>query len=166
MPRGDRKTRCRDRLVLEQQNEHLPASERGGFLGISHLLDQNGRGNPEGAPQKQEQYEAQIEENARTCGAGQNHNGDRRTILQKLAGTRRKGKLLSLDPANGSLLQQAFQFKGGGKMSKALSSLAVGTKIEVPVLPAYQSRFGAKIVFKIADKNHSCLLYTSPSPRD
>lgn len=40
-------------------------------------------------------------------------------------------------------------------MSKALSSLAVGTKIEVPVLPAYQSRFGAKIVFKIADKNHS-----------
>ena len=40
-------------------------------------------------------------------------------------------------------------------MSKALSSLAVGTKIEVPVLSAYQSRFGAKIVFKIADKNHS-----------
>lgn len=40
-------------------------------------------------------------------------------------------------------------------MSKALSSLAVGTKIEVPVLSAYQSRFGSKIVFKIADKNHS-----------
>lgn len=40
-------------------------------------------------------------------------------------------------------------------MSKALSSLAVGAKIEVPVLSAYQSRFGAKIVFKIADKNHS-----------
>lgn len=40
-------------------------------------------------------------------------------------------------------------------MSKALSSLAVGTKIEVLVLSAYQSRFGAKIVFKIADKNHS-----------
>lgn len=40
-------------------------------------------------------------------------------------------------------------------MSKAISSLAVGAKIEVPVLSAYQSRFGAKIVFKIADKNHS-----------
>ena len=40
-------------------------------------------------------------------------------------------------------------------MSKALSSLAVGAKVEVPVLSAYQSRFGAKIVFKIADKNHS-----------
>lgn len=40
-------------------------------------------------------------------------------------------------------------------MSKTLSSLAVGTKIEVPVLSAYQSRFGAKIVFKVADKNHS-----------
>lgn len=40
-------------------------------------------------------------------------------------------------------------------MSKTLGSLAVGTKIEVPVLSAYQSRFGAKIVFKIADKNHS-----------
>lgn len=40
-------------------------------------------------------------------------------------------------------------------MSKALSTLAVGTKIEVPVKSAYQSRFGSKIVFKIADKNHS-----------
>lgn len=40
-------------------------------------------------------------------------------------------------------------------MSKALSSLAVGDTIEVPVLSAYQSRFGAKIVFKVADKNHS-----------
>ena len=36
-------------------------------------------------------------------------------------------------------------------MSKALSSLAVGTKIEVPVLSAYQSRFGAKIVFCQSD---------------
>ena len=40
-------------------------------------------------------------------------------------------------------------------MSKAISSLAVGDKIEVPVLSAYQSRFGAKIIFKVADKNHS-----------
>ena len=40
-------------------------------------------------------------------------------------------------------------------MSKALSSLSVGDKIEVPVLSAYQSRFGAKIVFKVADMNHS-----------
>ena len=40
-------------------------------------------------------------------------------------------------------------------MSKTLGSLTVGAKIEVPVLPAYQSRFGSKIVFKIADKNHN-----------
>ena len=40
-------------------------------------------------------------------------------------------------------------------MSKAISSLAVSDKIEVPVLSAYQSRFGAKIIFKVADKNHS-----------
>lgn len=40
-------------------------------------------------------------------------------------------------------------------MSKALSTLAVGSKIEVPVLSAYQSRFGAKLIFKIADKNHA-----------
>jgi len=40
-------------------------------------------------------------------------------------------------------------------MSKAISTLNVGDKIEVPVLSAYQSRFGAKIVFKVADKNHS-----------
>ena len=40
-------------------------------------------------------------------------------------------------------------------MSKTLGSLTVGEKIEVPVLSAYQSRFGSKIVFKIADKNHS-----------
>lgn len=40
-------------------------------------------------------------------------------------------------------------------MSKALSTLSVGDKIEVPVLSAYQSRFGSKLVFKIADKNHS-----------
>lgn len=40
-------------------------------------------------------------------------------------------------------------------MSKTLGSLSVGVKIEVPVLSAYQSRFGSKIVFKIADKNHS-----------
>ena len=39
-------------------------------------------------------------------------------------------------------------------MSKTLSQLAVGTKIEVPVLPAFRSRFGQQIVFKIADKNH------------
>ena len=39
-------------------------------------------------------------------------------------------------------------------MSKTLGSLSVGAKIEVPVLSAYQSRFGSKIVFKIADKNH------------
>ena len=38
-------------------------------------------------------------------------------------------------------------------MSKAISSLSVGDKIEVPVLSAYQSRFGAKIIFKVADKN-------------
>lgn len=40
-------------------------------------------------------------------------------------------------------------------MSKTLGSLSVGAKIEVPVLSAYQSRFGSKVVFKIADKNHS-----------
>ena len=40
-------------------------------------------------------------------------------------------------------------------MSKTLGGLSVGAKIEVPVLSAYQSRFGSKIVFKIADKNHS-----------
>lgn len=40
-------------------------------------------------------------------------------------------------------------------MSKTLGSLSVGAKIEVPVLSAYQSRFGSKIVFKFADKNHS-----------
>lgn len=40
-------------------------------------------------------------------------------------------------------------------MSKTLGSLSVGEKIEVPVLSAYQSRFGSKIVFKIADKNHN-----------
>ena len=40
-------------------------------------------------------------------------------------------------------------------MSKAISTLAVGAKIEVPVKSAYQSRFGSKIVFKVADKNHS-----------
>ena len=40
-------------------------------------------------------------------------------------------------------------------MSKTLGSLSVGAKIEVPVLSAYQSRFGSKIVFKIVDKNHS-----------
>lgn len=40
-------------------------------------------------------------------------------------------------------------------MSQALSSLAVGAKVEVPVNSAWQSRFGTKIVFKVADKNHS-----------
>lgn len=40
-------------------------------------------------------------------------------------------------------------------MSKTLGSLTVGAKIEVPVLSAYQSRFGAKIIFKVADKNRN-----------
>lgn len=40
-------------------------------------------------------------------------------------------------------------------MSQSISNLAVGATIEVPVLSAYQSRFGSKIIFKIADKNHS-----------
>lgn len=39
-------------------------------------------------------------------------------------------------------------------MSKDMGSLAVGDKIEVPVLSEYQSRFGANLVFKVADKNH------------
>lgn len=50
-------------------------------LGISYLLNRNGRSYPKGSPQKQEQYETQVEENARACGAGQNHDGDRRTVL-------------------------------------------------------------------------------------
>lgn len=40
-------------------------------------------------------------------------------------------------------------------MSKALSSLAVGATIEVPVKAAFQSLLGATVVFKVADKNHS-----------
>lgn len=40
-------------------------------------------------------------------------------------------------------------------MAKALGSLNVGDKIEIPVNSAYQSRFGSKIVFKVADKNHA-----------
>ncbi len=40
-------------------------------------------------------------------------------------------------------------------MSKALSTLAVGAKVEIPVKSAYQSRFGSKIVFTVVDKNHS-----------
>lgn len=40
-------------------------------------------------------------------------------------------------------------------MSTTLGALAVGAKIEVPVLSDYQSRFGSKLVFEIADKNHS-----------
>ncbi|WP_277669065.1 DUF6273 domain-containing protein [Caproiciproducens galactitolivorans] len=40
-------------------------------------------------------------------------------------------------------------------MPKALSTLVVGNKVEIPVNAAYQSRFGSKIVFKVADKNHS-----------
>lgn len=40
-------------------------------------------------------------------------------------------------------------------MSKALSALAVGATIEVPVKAAFQSFLGQKVVFKVADKNHS-----------
>lgn len=40
-------------------------------------------------------------------------------------------------------------------MSKALSTLAVGAKVEIPVKSAFQSRFGSKIVFTVVDKNHS-----------
>lgn len=40
-------------------------------------------------------------------------------------------------------------------MSKALSSLAVGATIEVPVKAAFQSLLGATVIFKVADKNHS-----------
>lgn len=40
-------------------------------------------------------------------------------------------------------------------MPKALSTLAVGNKIEIPVNSAFQSRFGSKIVFTVADKNHT-----------
>ena len=40
-------------------------------------------------------------------------------------------------------------------MPKAISTLAVGAKVEIPVLAAHQTRFGNKVVFKVADKNHS-----------
>ena len=36
---------------------------------------------PNSSNAKQEQYETQVEENARACGAGKNHDGDRRTVL-------------------------------------------------------------------------------------
>ena len=40
-------------------------------------------------------------------------------------------------------------------MAKSLSTLAVGTKFEVPVKTAFQSILGSKVVFKMADKNHT-----------
>lgn len=40
-------------------------------------------------------------------------------------------------------------------MPKALSTLGVGNKVEVPVKSAWQSRFGAQLVFEVADKNHA-----------
>jgi hypothetical protein len=40
-------------------------------------------------------------------------------------------------------------------MPQAMSALAVGAKIEIPVKSGYQSQFGTKIVFRVADKNHS-----------
>lgn len=39
-------------------------------------------------------------------------------------------------------------------MAKALSSLAVGATIEVPVKAAFQSILGETVVFKLADKDH------------
>lgn len=42
-----------------------------------------------------------------------------------------------------------------GVSGKSISTLNVGDKIAVSVNAAYQSRFGSKIVFKVADKNHS-----------
>lgn len=40
-------------------------------------------------------------------------------------------------------------------MAKSLSTLAVGAKFEVPVKSAFQSILGSKVVFKMADKNHT-----------
>jgi len=40
-------------------------------------------------------------------------------------------------------------------MSQPISNLAVGALVSVPVNTAHQSRWGSKIVFKIADKNHA-----------
>lgn len=40
-------------------------------------------------------------------------------------------------------------------MAKTLGQLNVGDKIQVPIKEAYHSRFGANIVFTIADKNHA-----------
>lgn len=42
-------------------------------------------------------------------------------------------------------------------MSKAISSLAVGDKIEVPVLSAYQSRFGAKIISRLPTRTTAAI---------
>jgi hypothetical protein len=39
-------------------------------------------------------------------------------------------------------------------MAQLISNLSVGAKVEVPVLPAYQSLLGATISFLIVDKNH------------
>lgn len=40
-------------------------------------------------------------------------------------------------------------------VGKLLSTLNVGDTLEVPVVSDWQSRFGANIVWKVADKNHS-----------
>ena len=50
------------------------------------------RGDPQGAPQKQKQYEAEVEEISRPSRGGTDRHKDRRTILSKLERTRRKGK--------------------------------------------------------------------------
>ena len=48
----------------------------------------------------------------------------------------------------------ARQFYSAAQPVQPLSALNVGDTLESPVASAWQSRFGQKIVWKVADKNH------------
>lgn len=82
---------CRKQIEAFVQARGLSLNAKR-FLGLSYILDRKWRGDPQGAPQEQKQYEAEVEEISRPSRGGTDRRKDRRTILSKLERTRRKGK--------------------------------------------------------------------------
>lgn len=68
-------------LALNEKTNIYPLKNGIDFFGLSHVHFGNGRGDPQGAPEIEEQRAPQVEENAGLVGGGTDHAGNGGTVI-------------------------------------------------------------------------------------
>ena len=66
-----------DKAYLQECRKQIEAFVQARGLGLSYILDRKRRGDPQGAPSEQEQYEAEVEEISRPSRGGTDRRKDR-----------------------------------------------------------------------------------------